>query len=369
MGTAAETVEKVRIERLADGGAMVAMPRAYMESWLDSRVWPASGLTAEAFEVVFDRTGNLVDIGSQQDGPAMLALVGEAQAIAVGTGALPEQLTMTPDRVTELLQQAVALNEASLTPEDLKAANRFLGWEPKPVTLADRWFSQRWDIPSAVFHRDLRTDVSTTDGRPVAHLGRTDGTMPDAADLSAYRVMTASLALLRARDALDDAVGQPRRELPLSRFADQHPVTDAGEALTGMIVTLPGISETLIRRPETVEPGEFEDILAVMASGPALLHDLRSMVALHEGDPDLAGRLADARDAVWIAEPPIKVLSHDGVERYRGTDNECFSVLLGLQGQSVDWAMKWGGWTIEPEPVASPGHGVDAAATAPAPGR
>jgi len=43
------------------------------------------------------------------------------------------------------------------------------------------------------------------------------------------------------------------------------------------------------------------------------------------------------------------VLKRDGVEKFRGTYNECLMKLHRLQGQSCDWAMKYEGWTIEPE--------------------
>lgn len=42
------------------------------------------------------------------------------------------------------------------------------------------------------------------------------------------------------------------------------------------------------------------------------------------------------------------ILYHDGVEKFRGTYNECLMKLHRLQSQSWDWAMKHEGWTIKP---------------------
>lgn len=40
----------------------------------------------------------------------------------------------------------------------------------------------------------------------------------------------------------------------------------------------------------------------------------------------------------------------EGVLKFTGTENECYYKLQLLQGQSADYAMKYGGWTIEPKP-------------------
>ena len=42
----------------------------------------------------------------------------------------------------------------------------------------------------------------------------------------------------------------------------------------------------------------------------------------------------------------VNVLTHEGVERFRGTPNECWIKLLKSQGQSTDYAIKYGGWKI-----------------------
>ena len=47
------------------------------------------------------------------------------------------------------------------------------------------------------------------------------------------------------------------------------------------------------------------------------------------------------------AQPAFRVL-YEGDERMVGTHNECFAYVLRRQGQSVDYALKHGGWAIEP---------------------
>jgi len=44
------------------------------------------------------------------------------------------------------------------------------------------------------------------------------------------------------------------------------------------------------------------------------------------------------------------VLKHNGTEQYRGDSyNDCLDKLHRLQGQSWDYAMRYGGWTITEE--------------------
>ena len=40
-------------------------------------------------------------------------------------------------------------------------------------------------------------------------------------------------------------------------------------------------------------------------------------------------------------------LSQNGIEKFTGTENECYFKLQRLQGQSADWAIKYEGWKIE----------------------
>jgi hypothetical protein len=43
---------------------------------------------------------------------------------------------------------------------------------------------------------------------------------------------------------------------------------------------------------------------------------------------------------------PTHVLSKDGKEQFRGTENNCYYKLQRLQGRSADWAMKYEGWKV-----------------------
>lgn len=39
-------------------------------------------------------------------------------------------------------------------------------------------------------------------------------------------------------------------------------------------------------------------------------------------------------------------VTRDGVEKFQGSEDECFVFIHRAQGQSVDWACKWEGWDI-----------------------
>ena len=43
------------------------------------------------------------------------------------------------------------------------------------------------------------------------------------------------------------------------------------------------------------------------------------------------------------------ILSRNGAEVFKGTENECYIKLQRSQSQSADWAMKYEGWKIEEE--------------------
>lgn len=47
-------------------------------------------------------------------------------------------------------------------------------------------------------------------------------------------------------------------------------------------------------------------------------------------------------------ENEVYVLTHEGKEQFRGTENECYYKLQRLQGQSAQWAMRYEGWKIAP---------------------
>jgi hypothetical protein len=54
-------------------------------------------------------------------------------------------------------------------------------------------------------------------------------------------------------------------------------------------------------------------------------------------------RRADRTAAIWH-------VLRGGDEKFRGTEPECFRFIVFGQGQSVDYATKHGGWTLEPVP-------------------
>ena len=42
----------------------------------------------------------------------------------------------------------------------------------------------------------------------------------------------------------------------------------------------------------------------------------------------------------------VRILKSDGVVKFIGNENDCYMKLQRLQGQSADYAMKYGGWSI-----------------------
>jgi len=49
-----------------------------------------------------------------------------------------------------------------------------------------------------------------------------------------------------------------------------------------------------------------------------------------------------------INAPDLYDLRHDGKLIMRGTEAECYGKLHRIQSQSVDWALKYEGYTINP---------------------
>jgi len=100
-----------------NSGAWVTLGVDYLAAWIASGRWPCHGLTEEEVTCVFDRHGNLVDLSTSQDTEAMAAVVGEAQVIAIAAGLLPEQLTMTKERISEIAQEVFEFRRRLLKPE------------------------------------------------------------------------------------------------------------------------------------------------------------------------------------------------------------------------------------------------------------
>ena len=44
-----------------------------------------------------------------------------------------------------------------------------------------------------------------------------------------------------------------------------------------------------------------------------------------------------------------RIVTHNGVFKFEGTENTCFEYILKHQPQSVDWACKYEGWKVTPK--------------------
>ncbi len=105
-----------------DGGASVRLSKNYVSHWANSGRWPANGLRERAVIAAFDRHGNLEDLsGGQPDGPALSALVEEAQVAAMAAGLLPEQITLPPDRAAASAREMID-HRADLFPGSMVSA-------------------------------------------------------------------------------------------------------------------------------------------------------------------------------------------------------------------------------------------------------
>ena len=122
----ADLKDMITVERVPNGGAVVDVPEAYVEAWTTSGRWPCHGVTPETFRVEFDRIGNLVDLTSEQDGEAFAAIIGEAQAIAICEGALPEQLTMTPERLLAAISEVIEHRCEMISTQALEGAAQLI---------------------------------------------------------------------------------------------------------------------------------------------------------------------------------------------------------------------------------------------------
>lgn len=98
---------------------------------------------------------------------------------------------------------------------------------------------------------------------------------------------------------------------------------------------------------------QFKENVRVMAAAREMLRVLK-----HLADELDHGELPDAEakmiwDAIAAAEPPLFNVYEQHFKtgykhhRFTGTNDECFNYILQHQGQSVDYALKQGGWKIE----------------------
>jgi hypothetical protein len=99
---------------------------------------------------------------------------------------------------------------------------------------------------------------------------------------------------------------------------------------------------------------QFKDNVRVMAAGREMLRVLTLIANSDPGDvhPNFRQLAIDVLDQ---AEPPLFNVTYNNnvgafasLEiKFTGTNDECFNYILQHQGQSVDYALKHGGWRID----------------------
>jgi hypothetical protein len=109
---------------------------------------------------------------------------------------------------------------------------------------------------------------------------------------------------------------------------------------------------------------EFEDNVRMAGAAREMFVSLKHLVqaAIDAGMPMDTPAIRNALVAIERAAPYKYDVVHDGLKKYRGTHDECFRYIMDSQGQSVDYAINYGGWGIEPPAATDP-----AADAAPAP--
>ncbi|MGY3582223.1 hypothetical protein ACVIGB_000852 [Bradyrhizobium sp. USDA 4341] len=120
-------------------------------------------------------------------------------------------------------------------------------------------------------------------------------------------------------------------------------------------------------RPQTAQLlADFEDNVRLAGAAREMFVSLRQLLqaAIDAGIPVDAAVIRNAQAAIEMAAPQKFEARHDGVVKYTGTHNECFGYIHNSQGQSFDYAVKHGGWSIEraadlaPAADEAPGSGL-----------
>lgn len=98
----------------------------------------------------------------------------------------------------------------------------------------------------------------------------------------------------------------------------------------------------------------FEANARKAAAGQAMFKALSGLLsaAQEAGLAEDHPAIKDALRALEFADPPLFKVTRDGVDRFSGTHNECWTHILKSQAHSVDHAIKYEGWKIEPLEVA-----------------
>jgi hypothetical protein len=110
-------------------------------------------------------------------------------------------------------------------------------------------------------------------------------------------------------------------------------------------------------RPQTARLlADFEDNVRLAGASREMFVSLRQLLqaALDSGMPMDSAAVRNAQAAIEMAAPPRFEALHEGVVKYTGTHNECFVYIHNSQGQSVDYAVKHGSWSIEPVNLPAP---------------
>jgi hypothetical protein len=111
-------------------------------------------------------------------------------------------------------------------------------------------------------------------------------------------------------------------------------------------------------RPQTAQLlADFEDNARLAGAAREMFGSLRLLLqaAIDAGMPLESAAIRNAQAAIEMAAPKKFDVLHDGVVKYNGTHNECFRYVLDSQGQSFDYAVEYGGWSVEPAREPAPG--------------
>lgn len=111
-------------------------------------------------------------------------------------------------------------------------------------------------------------------------------------------------------------------------------------------------------RPQTERlRADFEDNVRLMGAARDLFGSLKQLIqaGIDAGLPADTPALRNALAALDMAVPAKVEVRHEGVVKFSGTHNEAFQYILQSQGQSYDYAVKHGGWSVDPvEPAPAP---------------
>lgn len=109
---------------------------------------------------------------------------------------------------------------------------------------------------------------------------------------------------------------------------------------------------------------DFEDNVRLMGAARDMFGSLKQLIqaGIDAGMSSDSPVIRNALAAIDMAAPAKVEVRHEGEVKFRGTHNEAFAYIHQSQGQSYDYAIEHGGWSVDPvDPVPAP----DDAAPAP----